>query len=255
MPVAAKLKVRVQRRSRPVAAVAVGFLLAILTLYKVSLLPPSIHARALNVAAGSTTVMVDTKPAASTDLGTRTDALQALSVQTNLVGEIMVTDPVLSEIGRIAGINPLDIQATAPVTSNVPRTQIEPNSGANATALIRAPDKYKLQVQVAPNMPIIHVYTQAPTAAGAERLAAASVKGLRTYLGQLNTSQTVNLKDQLVLTQLGPVHGGVVNHSAAKEIALLAFVTGFAGTLFAIRLATRFRAGWRTPSVSAQTQR
>ena len=108
--------------------------------------------------------------------------MEALSVQTNLVGEVMVTDPVLDEIGRIAGINPLDIQATAPVTSDVPRTEIEPDSGANATSLIQAPDNYKLQVQVDPTMPIMHVYTQAPTADAAVRLANASVQGLRTYL-------------------------------------------------------------------------
>jgi hypothetical protein len=255
MTVAAKLRARLQRRSRLVVAVAVGMLVATLVLYKVTLLPPSLHARALNVAAASTTVMVDTKHAASTDLGIRTDAMEALSVQTNLVGEVMVTDPVLDEIGRIAGINPLDIQATAPVTSDVPRTEIEPDSGANATALIQAPDLYKLQVQVDPTMPIMHVYTQAPTAAEAIRLANASVTGLRTYLSKLSTSETVSLNDDIQLIQLGAVRGGVVNHSAAKELALLAFITGFAATLFGFRLAARFRTGWRVAGLNAQTER
>jgi hypothetical protein len=254
MTIAAKLRGRVQRRSRLSAATTVGILLAILTLYKVSLSPPGIHARALNVAAASTTVLVDTKHRASNDLGQRTDAMEALSVQTDLVGELMVTDPVLDEIGRIAGINPLDIQATAPVTSDVPRTEIEPDSGANATALIQAPDHYKLQVQVDPTMPIMHVYTQAPTASDAERLASASVQGLRTYLGRLSTSQTVSLNDNIELIQLGGVHGGVVNHSAAKELVLLAFITGFGATLFGFRLAARFRTGWRLAGPSTQTE-
>ena len=133
MPLAAKLNARVRRRSRLVAATAVGIVLGHPHPLQGEPQPPFLHARALNVAAASTTLMVDTKHRASSDLGIRTDALEALSVQTNLVGEVMVTDPVLDEIGRIAGINPLDIQATAPVTSNVPRTEIEPNSGANAT--------------------------------------------------------------------------------------------------------------------------
>lgn len=255
MPLAAKLNARMRRRSRLIAATAVGIALAILTLYKVSLQPPFLHARALNVAAASTTLMIDTKHRASSDLGIRTDAMEALSVQSNLVGEVMVTDPVLDEIGRIAGINPLDIQATAPVTSDVPRTEIEPNSGANATSLIQAPDNYKLQVQVDPTMPIMHVYTQAPTADAAVRLANASVQGLRAYLSRLNTSETVNLNDEIEVIQLGAVRGGVVNHSAAKEIALLAFITGFAATLFGVRLVARFRSGWRLAGVSPQTQR
>jgi len=255
MTVVAKLRARLQRRSRLVAAVAVGMLLAILTLYKVTLLPPSLHARALNVAAASTTIMVDTKHAVSTDLAAHNNSMEALSSQTNLIGEVMVTDPVLDEIGRIAKINPLDIQATAPVTSDVPRTEIEPNSGANATALIQAPDRYKLQVQVDPNMPIMHVYTQAPTATEAIELANASVTGLRAYLSKLNTSQTVSLQDQIQLIQLGAVRGGVVNHSAAKELALLAFITGFAATLFGFRLVARFRTGWRLAGLDAQTER
>jgi len=254
MPFAAKLRARAVRRSRPLAAVLVGILVAVLTLYRVSLLPPSLHARALNVAAAATTIMVDTKQSATVDLGTRTDALEALATQTDLVGEVMVTDPVLAEIGRLANIDPLQIQATAPVTSNVPRTEIEPGSGANATALIAAPDQYKLQVQVDPTMPIIHVYAQAPSASAAVRLANASVQGLRIYLGQLSTSQTVSLDDQIELTQLGTVHGGVVNASASKEIGLLAFFTGFAGTLFALALVRRFRTGWGTAGLSAQAQ-
>jgi hypothetical protein len=221
----------------------------------VSLMPPGVHARALNVAAASTTVLVDTKHSTTADLGVRNNAMEALSAQTDLVGEVMVTDPVLDEIGRIAGINPLDIQATAPVTSDVPRTEIEPDSGANATALIQAPDGYKLQVQVDPTMPIMHIYTQAPTATEAERLASASVQGLRRYLGRLSTSQAVSLDDNIELVQLGGVHGGVVNHSAAKEIALLAFITGFVGTLFGIRLVARIRTGWHASGLSAQTER
>ncbi len=255
MTIATKLRARLQRRSRVLVAVGVGLLLAILILFKVTLTPPSLHARALNVAAASTTLMVDTKHAVSTDLGLRNDAMLALSVQTNLIGEVMVTDPVLDEIGRIAGINPLDIQATAPVTSDVPRTEIEPDSGANATALIQAPDHYKLQVQVEPNMPIMHVYTQAPTADEAIRLANASVTGLRAYLSKLNTSESVSLNDQTVLTQLGAVRGGVVNHSAAKELALLAFITGFAATLFGFRLAARFKTGWGLAGLNARIER
>jgi hypothetical protein len=255
MTVVTKLRARLQRRQRILAAVGVGVVLAILTVYKVTLFPPSLHARALNVAAASTTLMVDTKHPTSTDLGLRNNAMEALSVQTNLIGEVMVTDPVLDEIGRIAGINPLDIQATAPVTSDVPRTQIEPDSGANATALIQAPDNYKLQVQVDPLMPIMHVYTQAPTAAEAIRLANASVTGLRTYLSNLSTSESVSLNDSIQVMQLGAVRGGVVNHSAAKELVLLAFITGFAATLFGFRLAARFRTGWHLAGLTAHTER
>ena len=65
----------------------------------------------------------------------------------------------------------------------------------------------------------------------------------------------MSLDDDLQLIQLGGVHGGVVNHSASKEIALLAFITGFAATLFGFRLVARFRQGWRLGGLAAQAER
>ena len=107
-------------------------------------------------------------------------------------------------------------------------------------------------------MPIMHVYTQAPDATEAAiRLANASVAGPARLSGRLNTSETVSLNDEIQLIQLGAVRGGVVNHSAAKEIALLAFITGFAATLFGVRLAAalpfRLAVGRREPADAAVT--
>ena len=81
------------------------------------------------------------------------------------------------------------------------------------------------------------------------------MQGLRAYRSRLNTSELVNLNDQIQIVQLGAVRGGVVNHSAAKEIALLAFITGFAATLFGVRLMARVRSGWRLSAVSPHAQR
>jgi hypothetical protein len=245
MNFAAKLRHRLGRRSPVRVSVAVGVLAVVLSLYRVSLTPPGLHARALEVAAASTSVLVDVRHSESAYLAPNSDGLAALTTQADLVGEVMVTDPVLTIVGRMAGIDPSQIQATAPVTSSVPRTEIEPDSGANATALIAAPDRYKLQVQVDPAVPVLHVYAQAPSAPAAERLASASVQALRTYLGQLSTSQTVSVNHQLRLIQLGAVHGGVVNGSAAKEIGLLAFLAGFVASMCAIVLGGRLRSGWR----------
>ena len=250
MHLAAKLRQRLFRRSRVRISVAVGVLAVVLSLYRVSLMPPSLHARALEVAAASTSALVDVQHSESVSLAPNSDALSALSTQADLVGEVMVTDPVLTIIGRVAGIDPTQIQATAPVTSDVPRTEIEPGSGANAAALIAAPDRYKLQVQVDPAVPVLHVYAQAPSAPAAERLADASVQALRTYLGQrFSTSQLVSVDHQLRVVQLGTVHGGVINGSASKEIALLAFLAGFAASMCAIKRAGgRIRSGWRSPA-------
>jgi hypothetical protein len=255
MNFAPKLRQRLFRYSRVRVSAFVGLLAVVLSLYRVSLVPPSLHARALEVAVASTSVLVDVKRSESINLAPNSDALTALSTQADLVGEMMVTDPVLTIIGRMVGIGPSQIQATEPVTSNVPRTEIEPNSGANAVALIAAPDRYKLQVQVDPAVPVLHIYAQAPSAPAAERLATASVQGLRAYLAQLSTSQTVSVDHQLRIIQLGAAHGGVVNSSASKEIALLAFLGAFAASMCAIVVGRRIRAGWQIAGMRTQAPR
>jgi hypothetical protein len=137
----------------------------------------------------------------------------------------------------------------------VPRVEIEPGSGANAVSLVQAPDHYKLQIQADPAMPVLHIYTQAPSAAEAIRLANATVQGTRDYLAQLSVSQQVGLRNQVKLDQLGPATGGAVEGHAALEIALLAFLTGSLGLLFVTALTTRIQAGWTSSRTPTQASR
>jgi hypothetical protein len=243
------------RRGAIYAGLAVGVIAAVISLYKITLLPPSLHKRELQIGAASTTLLIDLKGTEITDLAPTLDQLTGLASQAGLLGDVMVTDPVLSEIGRIAHIDPSQIQATAPVTSNVPRTLIEPDSGANATDLIASPRHYKLQIQADPTLPILHVYTQAPSAGAAIRLANASVQGLQAYLSHLNTTQAVTAKNQVRVVELGTPHGGIANGGASMEIALLAFITGLAVTLAGIAAFVRVRHGWQLAGMRAQAQR
>jgi len=233
----------------------VGLLVTVLTVYQVTLDPPGLHPRVLTIAAASTTLLVDLHQSDITDLTPSADQLGGLATQADLLGEVMVTDPVLDDIGRLIDIPASKIQADAPVTSNVPRDIIEPDSGANAMQLIASPDQYKLQVQVDPTTPVIHIYTQAPSVAAALQLASASVQGLRDYLSQLSAARGVAPTNEIRLVELGAPTGGVVNSHAEIEIGLLAFITGFAAALFAISVFPRVRRGWRLATLEAQVPR
>jgi hypothetical protein len=240
----------------PIAiSVLAAVVASVLSVYKVGLLPPRLDPRALEIGAASTTLLVDDRQSAATDLAASSDALGSLQARAALLGNLMTTDPVKAYIARLAGIVPSQIDATAPITANVPQTFIEPGSGAAASDLIASADHYKLQIQVDPTVPILRIYAQAPSAGAALRLASASVTGLGEYLDQLATTQKVNPGTQLRLEQLGVPHGGVVNRGVATQIVLLTFVTVFAVAYCATLAAARVRAGWRSAGESLPTSR
>lgn len=236
---------RVKHPGRYIAALVVGIVAALLSVYQVTLLPLRVHARDWEIGAASTTLLVDTPQSEILNLHATADDFGSLQARAALIGNLMATDPVKSEIARLMGIAPSQIQATSPVTANVPQTFIEPGRGASASDLLASADHYKLQLQVDPSVPVLHVYAQAPSGPAAVALANDSVKGLELYLGSLSTRQGLDPAQHVALTQLGGAYGGVINGGVSKEIALLVFVTAFAGVLFAAALMRRFMIGFR----------
>ncbi len=241
-----KANARFSHRWATAASVLVAVLAATLSVYKIGVLPPRLQPRALEIGSASTTVVVDAPRSAITDLAANTETFGSLQARATLLGNLMTTDPVKAKIARLVGIAPGQIDADAPITANVPQTLIEPGSGAAASDILATADHYKLQIQADPTVPILHIYTQAPSAATAIRLAAASVDGLREYLAQLGTSQKRGQNGQVRLEQLGVPHGGVVNGGAAIQIALLTFVTAFAIAFCLLIAASRVRMGWKS---------
>jgi hypothetical protein len=74
---------------------------------------------------------------------------------------------------------------------------------------------------------VIDIYTRAPSAEEAKRLADAAVPGLREYLRGLAADQKLASNELLVLRQLGDARGSVVNAGTSMAVALLAFFVGF----------------------------
>lgn len=224
----------------------VAVVAAVISVYHVGLFPPKLQPRALEIGAASTTVLVDTPRSAVTSLAANADAFGSLQNRAALLGNLMTTDPVKARIARLAAIAPAQIDANAPVTANVPQTLIEPGSGAAAADILASADHYKLQIQADPTVPILHIYTQAPSAAAAIRLADASVAGLSEYLTSISPQPTSSQNGQVRVEQLGVAHGGVVNGGAAMQIGLLTFVTAFAVAFCALIAASRVRVGWKS---------
>jgi hypothetical protein len=239
-----KARQRLRLRGRYVAAVLIATAASVMSVDKVGFAPPSLHARDWQIGAASTTLLIDTPQSEILNLGATTDDFGSLQARAALLGNLMATDPVKAEIARLMGLPASHIQASAPITANVPQTLVEPGSGASATNILASADHYKVQIQADPEVPILHIYTQAPSGPAAVDLANDSVAGLRDYLSSLSAQQGLYAASHVRLEQLGVATGGVINSRVSEEIAMLVFVTAFAAVCFASVGLSRLRLGW-----------
>jgi hypothetical protein len=241
---------RISRRRRAVAlSLVVAFLACIFTLYRPSLVPPGLHARHLQIGTASTELLVATPNLA---VGANADDYLTLVNSATLVGNVMVSQQVLGYVGHVLGISPARIQATAPMTANVPRALIDPGNGGFATSLVQSPDHYKLEIQADPSVPILHVYAQGPSQGAAVRLVTAAVQGVTTYLAQTQAANGTRPAQRVTIDQLGSAIGGIANPGAAPQIAILVFVGVLGVCLFAIVVAERIRRGWTAGQLAEQ---
>ena len=128
------------------------------------------------------------------------------------------------------------------MTSGVQTVFNEPDSERRADQIASADKPYRLELRAGQTLPTIDIYSQAPTVAGAERLADAVIPGMREYLAALADKQGADPKDQVQLAQLGPARGAIANSGTKLQIAGLAFLVAFALSGAAAYAVARWRA-------------
>jgi hypothetical protein len=213
--------------------------------YKVSLFPPGLKARSLQIATASTEVLVDTPHSAVLDLRQDLYDIESLTNRTVLLGNVMASPPVLAYIGRRAGVPTDFIKASTPRTPNSPRSLEDPGEEKTTRDLLRSSDQYRLDIEADPTVPVLRIYAQAATARGAEELANASVDGLRDYLDQQARAQRVALDEQVRLHQLGRASGAVIKPGVSVQLMFLTVLVVFAGSAAAAIFIARLRRGFR----------
>jgi hypothetical protein len=213
--------------------------------YHVSLLPPKLSSRSLEIASASTRVLVDTPSSTALDLRESTADFEAMSNRAALLGNVMASLPVRQYIAARAHVSPQAIEATAPMTPEFPRPVADAKNQKRTTDLLRSTDELRLNIQANPTVPILDIYAEARTTASAEALANGAVDGLRDYLGDVARLQGIGPARQVRLTQLGRAQGAVINQGVRLQAAILAFLVVFAVSATAVVAVTRVRRGWR----------
>jgi hypothetical protein len=223
-------------------------LLALDSVAKISISPPGLHNRTLAIAGAQTHVLVDSPKSRSVDFNSETTSadISALTQRAVLVGNVMASLPVRQFIAQHSGIPANLIQAVAPVTANVPRAVTEPGSEKRTSDLWASTDQYRLDIEANPSVPILDIYSQAPTTAAAIRLANGAVAGLQEYLRNIAVSQHLSPAQRVTLLQLGAAAGGVVTGHLNYELFLLTFLVVFVIGCCTVVFISRARQGWKS---------
>lgn len=203
------------------AAAAVALLAAVATVYKVSVLPPSVTSRSIEFGAASTQVIVDTPDSSVAVLD---GSLENLSARAMVYGRVMTSNPVLDAIGREAGIPSQTIAAEGPDTPNVPQSANESKTEARGNELLGEAQPHRLLFSVEPELPLIEISAQAPSGEAAISLANGAATGFQKYVEQLQNQQRVKPNRRVKIRQLGRATGGMVNEGASSAAAVMAFV-------------------------------
>jgi hypothetical protein len=197
---------------------------------------PTSDERGLQVATATTHVVVDrpeTTPSAIFRRSLPQD--QGTGVKhAELLGRVMVSQPVLERIAERCEVPPGEISGQARTTSSVPTAFAEPDSERRASEIQGSTAPYRIEVQGRPYTPVIDVFTQAPSAPEATCLADASSVGLGDYLRHVADRQGVDVDGLAALREVRGARGAVVNGKAPFAIAVLTFLVAFALTLGAL---------------------
>lgn len=223
----------------------IALVCAIASVSHIGVLPPKLSSRHLDIAAAATRVTIDVPKPLVTNALAQDGDFQALDKRAALVGGLMSSEPVLRRIAQEARIDPSDVAAVTRITTGVQSAFTEPDSERRAAQIAAARKHYQLEVQPSQTLPLLSIYTQAPSVEEAVRLANAAVPATRRYLTKLARKEGLSPAKEVSLDQLGPAQGAIVNGGARVQIGGLTFLFVFATTLLLALGVARVRRGRR----------
>lgn len=235
------------RRRRLVALGAlVATFAALLSVYRLGLLPPSLESRTNVFATASTELVVDTPDSAFADLS---NDIEQLNTRASVFARFLVSPTAIALIAREAQLPPGGIEARGPYELNLPVFQREPTAAQRSSQIIGEGALYRLRFENNPELPIVSVFAQAPNQGEAVALATAVPSALRDYVQRIQAQQHTPTDRQVEIRRLGRATGGVVNRGASLQIAALVFIVVLGGWCMLLIPAHTIARGWREAQV------
>jgi hypothetical protein len=242
MELARTLRILWGRRRLVALGAVIALIAAILSVYRVSLMPPSLESRTNVFATASSQILVDTPDSAVADLS---NEIEPLNTRATVFARFLASPAAVELIAREAKL-PFDaIEAQGPFELNLPEVQQAPTAEKRSSQIIGEGALYRLRFENNSQLPIITTYAQAPTQEGAVKLAAAVPVALRAYVDGIQDRQQTPENRKVMIRTLGRASGGVVNPGASKQIFTLVFLTVLIGWCLLLIPAHTIARGWR----------
>jgi hypothetical protein len=228
------------RRHRTlVLCVLAGLAVALLSVDRISGFPPRLQPRTTAIATAHTSMIVEPPTPIALDPNATVYGVQALLNRAILLGNVLATPHSRSVLANRVHVPITSVEVTAPGTPEYPLPDPDVDHSRTVTDMLHYNDLYRLSFEVNSTVPVVDIYTEAPSVAAAEHLADASVTLLRSYVTSAAAAPKTPAADRVTLTQLGSAQGGITNPGAGLQLAALAFCAGVVAARLLIALVPR----------------
>ena len=230
------------RRHRTLlVCVLAGFMAALLSVDRISGFPPVVTPRATDIATAHTSLIIEPPTPIVLDPNATAYGVQALMNRAVLLGNVLASPQARSALAGQMRTPITNLEVTAPGTPQYPLPDPDVDHTRKVTDMLRYNDLYRVSYEVNSSVPVVDVYSEAPSVAAAVHLANASVALLRSYVRAAAAASKTPAADRVTLTQLGSAQGGVTNPGSSLQLAALAFALGVVGARLLIALIGRVR--------------
>jgi hypothetical protein len=237
-------------RTGVIVSLLAASIAALWSVHKISVFPPGLTPRSLELATASTHVVVDTPTSTLVDLRQDTYNLDALRNRAVLLGNVIASTSVRRDIARRLGVPVEQLRIQAPLTTEQLAPPVDSENARRTSDILATSDEYRLNIQASPTVPVLDLYAQTSTADSAATLVDAAVDELRAYLAELAEAEGTPEDARIQLIQLGQGEGAVINGGINLQVALLAFLVAFGVCAATVIFIDRVRSGWRLATLS-----
>jgi hypothetical protein len=233
-----------QRKGLVAIVLVLAVFAAILTAYQVSISPPGLHKRTLQVSVASSQILVDS-PKSTLVSGGSSETFNALATRAMIYGQYLSSLEARRQIAKKVGVPPATIATAGPYSPETGQTayQSQP-AGERANELLKEGAINRLVFTAQEGVPILSVSSQAATTERAIALANASFLVLTDYVDSLE-AEDKPVSDGVTLRELGTPQGGTLGSSNGKILMALAFLAVFGLGCAAILIVPGFARRWR----------
>jgi len=233
-----------QRKALVGLVLVLAVFAAILTAYRVSASPPGLHKRALQVAAASSQILVDS-PKSTLVGGASAETFNALSTRAKIYGQYLSSLEARRQIAKLVGVPSQTISTAGPFSPETGKYTYESQpAGERANELLKEGAVNRLVFAAQEGVPILSVSSQAPTTDRAVALASASFQVLEDYVHSLQ-AEDKPVRHDVTVRELGTPQGGTLGSSNGMILMVLAFLAVAGLGCAAILLVPGFIRRWR----------